>query len=133
MPILAPQIGTVTLLQYILGVIPGGPVVYHLYNNNHTPQEGDTLGQYNETADAGYSAEFVLPGEWVIDEMPAGGGIAQAPPIAFILYGTDTIYGYFVTDQSSNSLLWAEALSGGPVLILASGSVIQLTPLIQAI
>jgi len=38
------------------------------------------------------------------------------------------VYGYYVTDNSSLILLWAELFTGGPFVVPSAGGTIQVTP-----
>jgi hypothetical protein len=128
MPLLAPEVAAKVLLGYITGALVSGPLVYHLFSNNQTPAESDTLSNYVEVNVPGYSPITIPVAAWVLATSPQGGATATANAIQWILYGTGQVYGYYVTDLTGQFLLWAEYLLGAPILILPTGSVLQIQP-----
>lgn len=105
-----------------------------LYSNNITPGETNTAATYTEVAGGGYADLDLVGATWVITEGSPSDG--EYPPHDFEFSGaTDspgTIYGYYVID-GDGTLCWAErfeetVLPFTPV----AGTVIRITPKIQA-
>jgi len=130
MALLVPNVGEEEMLKRIIGDVSGGDVTLHLYGDNITPTETDTVSSYTElTGGNGYSKK-VLDGTWTISGDPTG---ASYPEYEFSFNsGTgETVYGYFVTDSTDTVLLWAERFSDAPYTIPTGGGSIFITPKIQ--
>lgn len=117
----------VILLRYILNHTAPTDVVLHLYSNNVTPTESDTISTYTESVAAGYSSVELTGTDWTVSSV-AGLATATFATQTFTFSGAATIYGYYVTDNSSTTLLWAERFTAAPVTIPLSGGSILVTP-----
>ena len=100
----------------------------HLYNNNYTPTETDNIANYTETSASNYSAVRLAGGQWTVASGVSAGATATYAQQSFNFSSADTIYGYFVTSQQKQVLLWAERFTGGPFTLPASGGTIAVTP-----
>lgn len=78
-----------------------------LYNNNHTPAEGDVLGTYTQASAAGYTA-VSLPGTGWTVATSLGTTTGEHAEQTFSFTTSATIYGYYVTDDAASNLLWSE-------------------------
>lgn len=81
----------------------------HLFQNDHTPVDGDTPSSYTEANFEGYSAMGIGSGGWSI----SGGNLqpmtaTYATPLTWTNSSATTglIYGYWVGDGTN--VLWAE-------------------------
>ena len=113
MATVAPLVGEVLLLKYMLGQTSNPGVKMHLYSNNHIPQSADTISNYTEVTDAAYTPSTLLGAGWTIGSV-SGVTSAYYSIQSFSLSLANNIYGYMVTDNTSN-LLWSEAFDTGPV------------------
>lgn len=105
-----------------------------LYSNNVTPGETDTAATYTEVAGGGYADLDMVGANWVITQGAPSEGAYPAHDFEFT-GATDapsTIYGYYVVD-GDGTLCWAERF-GETVVPFSpvTGSVIRITPKIQA-
>lgn len=99
-----------------------------LFQNNHTPVVGDSVGDYTEATFGGYAA--ITLDTW--------GSVSYATGVARILEilrtwtysGTPTnnIYGYYVTNSTGSQLRWAQLAAGGPFAINTVGMVVAVQP-----
>ena len=117
------------LAQYAFGAAPARPsLTYHLFVNNVTITSATLLANLTECTAPGYAAINVPYTSWS-GATAAGVANYSAPNITFSLTGqgapAQTVYGHYVTDQTSGVLLfgltwaapWAIPSGGGPVLI----------------
>jgi hypothetical protein len=103
---------------------------YHLYTNNHTPAQGDTLANYTESTDPSYGAATLTGASWTI-ATAAGVTTATYAATNFNFANAATLYGYYVTTADGVNLLWAELFTGGPINLAAGGGTVQITPTIS--
>jgi hypothetical protein len=103
----------------------------HLYNNNRTPAPLDTLNNYTESVASNYSGFRLVGAQWTVSSGSTVGATASYATQNFNFSAADTIYGYFVTSQQKQVLLWAELFTGGPFTLPSSGGTIALTPKIS--
>lgn len=101
----------------------------HLFTNNHTPVDSDTVLSYTEPADASYAAISLTGSGWTV---------SGTPPVA--TYATQTftfttttglVYGVFYTRNSDGALIDAKLFPDGPYNIVRSGDTITFTPRFQ--
>lgn len=134
MPLLVPDVGEVRLLQYIVGNASPTSLILNLYTNNKSPAESDTVSSYTPaTAAAGYSAATLNKDSWSIGTVSGTSSALYNNGITFTFgtaASTQNVYGYYVTDNSSN-LLWAEIFPGAPFALPASGGEIAIRPQVQ--
>ena len=128
MALLAPKVGAEQLSKVLVNNVAPTNVKLHLYTNNHTPAEGDVLGSYTESTAAGYAAAVLTGASWTITAGSSAGAVASYPQVTFTYTAAETVYGYYVTDNSSLILLWAELFTGGPFVVPSAGGTIQVTP-----
>src|SRR5687768_10807464 len=131
MALVFPDVGENLALEMITNKTAAQNLVLRLYTNNVTPGESDTAGTYTEASGGGYSAITLTGSSW---------GAASAGSIAYAqqtftfssVPGTATMYGYFVTQATSGTLLYAERFTGAPFTIANAGDQVKITPTITA-
>lgn len=114
--IVVPDEGELFLLDALLRSGSPDAFLIHLYTNNYTPVKDSELADFTEAAYTGYSPVALARSSWSSPETV--GGYAQCvygtAPLEFAPEsGTDTVYGYFVTDADETVCLWAEGFSPG--------------------
>jgi hypothetical protein len=101
----------------------------HLFQNNYTPADGDTVANYTEANFTGYSPPILGP--WTPATIAAPRAVATCTPVLFAVGPVPTVgnqvYGYYVTDVTG-SLVWAERDPGAPVPMLNNGDQYRITP-----
>lgn len=125
MALLVPNVGEVEMLQRILN--GADDLVLHLFSVDKTPAEVDVVTSYTEVSTGGYAAK-ILTSVWTISGDPTEGSY---PQVSFDFTGSATVYGYYVTNNNSSTLLWAERFSDGPYNIPSGGGSVKITPKIQ--
>ena len=129
--LLVPNIGEDLALKAFLNHTAGQNGVLRLYTNNITPAETDTAGTYTEASGNGYSALTLTGSSWTITQgAPTEAAYAEQ---TFTFTGAlGNVYGYFVTQTTSGSLMYAERFTGAPFNIQNNGDQIKITPKITA-
>lgn len=89
----------------------------HLFKNDHVPGPEDLLSDYTECDFSGYSPDVL--DEWDAPVLQADGSymIQEVNNSIFANAGgppANDIYGYYVTDNSSSVLLWAQRDPNAP-------------------
>lgn len=119
------------LLKRALGTNATGDLLVHLYTNSHTPVGNDTIADYTEPGlGTGYGAVNVPIADWAYG-INIHVETALQPPITFTFSsGPVTVEGYFVTDLSGSTLLWAEQ-AAAPISIPGGGGTLDVSLKLQ--
>jgi hypothetical protein len=136
MALVVPNQGEVKLLELALKDATPGNQTLHLFVNDVTPGESDTVATYTEMSDYGYSSKTLTRSNWTVSNV---GGVTTASypsqTFSFTKSGESsatTVYGYYITtNDGTEKLLWAERFAN-PVIISNTGDEIRLTPKISA-
>jgi hypothetical protein len=126
-----PDSGENLVLEMLVNKTAPQNLVLRLYRNNITPSDTDVAGTYTEASFPGYAAITLTGASW---NAASGGSIAYGAQQTFTCSGasTDDIYGYYVTQASSGTLLYSERDGAAPFAVRNSGDNIKLTPTIGA-
>lgn len=124
-----PDSGENLVLEMIVNKTAPQNLVLRLYKNNITPSDTDTAGTYTEATFPGYAAITLTGASW---NAASGGSISYGAPQTFTCSGTSTddVYGYYVTQAVSGTLLYSERDGAAPFAVRNSGDNIKLTPTI---
>jgi hypothetical protein len=127
MSLLVPNCGEVLALGLICNKTSQADLKLHLYKSNTTPAETDTVSTYTESTATGYSVKTLTGASWTITT--DGGGVTTASYAAqtFTYTATETVYGYYVTNNAGTTLLFAEKFSDGPYNIPSGGGSVTVT------
>lgn len=104
---------------------------YHLFKNDFTPADTDTLLDYVEADFTGYASG--IASGFSAPVTVGGEEHSLATSILFQVGASPTtgnsIYGYYVTDDNSaGALIWAERFTGAPLSMTSAGDAIVVTP-----
>jgi len=129
MAIVAPNVGEVLLLKYMLNHTSATDVVLRLYTNDVDPSETDTIATYigSEPTDVAYTPATLPGASWTVATVSGVTTASYASQFFSFSSGAST-YGYFVTDNSGTGLLWAERFDAAPYNIATGGGVIRIDP-----
>ncbi len=86
-------------------------VELRLYTNDKTPAYTDVLGNYTESAAAGYAGLTLTGSSWTV-ATSSGTTVANYAQQTFSYTTSESVYGYYVTRIGKNEVLWAERFSG---------------------
>lgn len=131
MPLLVPTVGENLVLEMIVNKTAAQNLVLKLFQSNTTPAEGDTAVTYTEATFSGYAAITLTGASW---GTAASGSIAYAQQ-TFTHNGgatSNSIYGYYMVQATSGTLLLAERDAAAPFTIQNNGDNIKITPAITA-
>ena len=107
MALIVPDAVEVIVLNFLLNT----PLTLRVYGNDKTPAHGDSTSGYTEIAGGGYASKPLIFANWTIT--PGEPSVAvyspsQAWTFTGVINSPGTIYGYYVTRNSDNQLMWAE-------------------------
>ena len=124
MALTVPTVGENKLLALMLGA---GNQTLKLYTDDITPADADVAGTYTEASFTGYAAKTLTAGSWSVAQNGSAAAEGSYAEQSWTNTGPSTaVYGYFVIDATSGTLLWAERFA--PTITLASGDTLKLTP-----
>lgn len=132
MALLFPNTGENIALEALVNKTAPQNLVLKLFSSNTTPAEGDTAGTYTEATFAGYSAATLTGASW---NAASAGSITYSAQQSFARTSTGTtenIYGYFVVQAVSGTLVYAERDGSAPFAVTNNGDTIKITPTISA-
>ena len=126
-----PDVGENLILEMIVNKTAAQNLSLRLYKNNITPSDTDTAATYTEAVFTGYSAITLTGASW---GAAAAGTITYGAQQTFTCTATatDDIYGYYITQVSSGTLLYSERDASAPFAVRNNGDAIKITPTISA-
>lgn len=132
MTLLVPDVGEVIALKAFLNNTAGQDQTLKLFATNVTPAETDTAGTYTEAAGGGYTSKSLAGASWSFTAgAPSHADFAQQTwTFTGALTTNATVFGYYVVQASSGTLLWAEQFTS--FTPANNGDQILLTPKITA-
>jgi hypothetical protein len=130
MAVLIPAVGKAAALAALLNKVAPEDLVLKLYTSNTTPDSGDTAANYTEASGSGYASVPLAGGDWTVSAgSPTYATFAQQ---TFTFSGAlGNVYGYYLVQSATGTLMWAERFSDGPYEIVNSGDQIKITPRIE--
>lgn len=126
MTLLVPNEGEVVIMNNFLNKVAPQDLRLKLYSSDTTPAETDTAGTYTETSGGGYSDVLLVPANWTVT--PGNPTTSTYPEETFTFTGAaGNVYGYYVVQDSSGLLMWAERFTNAPLNIQNNGDEIRIT------
>ena len=111
MALIVPNNSEVLALKNFLNHTAPQDQYLKLYANNYDPVEASVVGDFTEAAGGGYTHIALTGASWTV---ATSGGLTTASyaqqtfTFTGALTTNPTIYGYFVVQQTSGALMWAE-------------------------
>jgi len=99
-------------------------VQIRLYINDHKPAYHDTINSYVELDGHGYLPITLGPEDWRLERDRAGRLYAEARAAVwtFDIGPPQRVYGYFATDETTRTWLWADRLvTDEPIVLMKPG------------
>jgi hypothetical protein len=126
-----PHTGENIALEALVNKTAPQTLLLHLFISNTTPADTDTLATYTEATFPGYASVSLTPATW---GAASGGTITYGSQITFTCTGTstDNVYGYYVNQTTSTTLVWSERDAAAPFAVRNNGDAIKITPTISA-
>lgn len=130
MTINVPDAGENLILEMIVNKTAAQNLSLRLYKSNTTPADSDTAGTYTEADFGGYAAITLSGASW---NSAASGSIAYSAQQTFTLSsGSNSIYGYYITQAVSGVILLSERDPSAPFSMANVGDNVKITPTITA-
>jgi hypothetical protein len=128
--LVVPNASEIRMLEYILNIKSADNPKLWLYTlPDVIPDEDSLIGDFTLIASSDIELDPLL---WVISTIN-GVGVAEYPTQLYDALPVDTvIYGYVVTNNASNCLLWAQRCFFAPVNITVSAPTFSVTPRFNA-
>ena len=129
--LLVPNVGEVEMLSRLLNKNTPDDCILKLYSNDKTPAEADILTDYTEVVGFGYLPVTLTGANWTV--ATASGvttGEYSEQSIVFSSGPVD-VYGYFITNNAGDELLWAERFDTAPYNVPGGGGTIKVTAKIE--
>jgi len=126
MALLFPNQGEQLALSHILNKTAPENLTLRLFQNNYTPIETTIETDLTEATFTGYSAISLTAANWTI---PDGGPATYAEQTFTSTAGSQNqdVYGYYLTQDTSGKLLYAELFTDGPYNIANDQDKINVT------
>lgn len=126
-----PNTGENLSLEMMVNKTAPQNLILKLYKSNTTPSDTDTAATYTEATFPGYAAITLTGASW---NAASSGTIAYSAQQTFTCTSTSTddIYGYFVVQAVSGTLLYSERDAAAPFAVRNNGDAIKITPTISA-
>lgn len=127
MPLVVPDVGERYLMDMLRSLFNGlanpvdMPIRLRLYTNDHQPGALDTVAAYTQLVASGYAPPAV--NAWQPSTTAAGEAVLRHSVLTLNFTVTNlTVYGYYMTNQAGNAILWAERFSipvpcNGPTVV----------------
>lgn len=126
MTLLVPNVGEVIIMENFLNKTAPEDLRLKLYSSDTTPSESDTDATYTETSGGGYADEALTAASWVVT--PGNPTSGAYPEVVFTFTGAaGNVYGYYVVQETSGDLMWAERFTNAPLNIQNNGDEIRIT------
>lgn len=130
MALVVPNQGEEIALAAFLNKTAPQDLTLRLYTNDYTPVEGTTEANVTEASGSGYAAKALTAANWTIAGDPRE---ASYPEQTFAFTGAlGNVYGYYLTQNTSGKLIYAERFTGAPFNVAQNGDEIKVTPKITA-
>lgn len=129
-----PDVGENLILEMLVNKTAPQNLSLRLFTNNITPADSDTTGTYTEATGVnfpGYVALTLTGASW---GAASAGSITYGSQQSFTSSGPATadVYGYFVIQVTSLTLVWSERDASAPFAVRNTGDAVKLTPVITA-
>lgn len=126
-----PNEGELLLLSWLRQDFNGTQaLVLRLFQNDKTPADADTLGDYDEADFSGYSSQQPLQ-SWGAVFLESGKAKTVEAVHQFTHDGggvVNDVFGYLVEDPNTTTLMWAERFASAPIVMDSAADVIFVTP-----
>ena len=129
MALLFPAVGESLVLNAILNKVAGQDQTLKLFKSNTTPANSDVAGTYTECTFTGYSSKSLTAANWTVTNgNPSSAAYGSAQQFTYSgSVASDTVYGYYVIQAGSGTLLYAER-DAAPFTVSTNGDIYQVTP-----
>lgn len=135
MALLMPNRGEVITLAGIVNKSSAGSpqnLILRLFTNNYTPVDGSTEDNFTQATFSGYYPRTLTGSSWTITSgAPSYATYAIQTFTAASGSQNQNVYGYYLIQQTSGWIMWAERFSDAPYLVNDLADYIKVTPRIE--
>ena len=129
MTLLVPNNGEGRILNNLVNKVAPQDLRLKLYQNNITPAETDTAATYTVASWTGYANIDLAGATWTVTEgAPSDASYPEQTFTSSANQASQSNYGYYVIQQTSGTIMWAERFSDGPYNIVNLNDAIKVTP-----
>jgi len=126
MAIVFTNAGELIALRNILNNQAPQTLELRLFSNNRVPAKTDVTADYTQVTGFGYQPVTLVDTDFVYT--PGDPSTAAFPQITFQFTGAaGPIYGYYVVQETSGSLIFANRFANAPITVLNNGDEIRIT------
>lgn len=97
-----------------------GNLRLRLFTNSLTPSNTDAVGAYTECVDSLYAAAVLAGGTWTLSAI-SNGKATIYPAVTFTFSGSNSLYGWYLTDSANAIVYGAGNFVSPPVIIPVGG------------
>lgn len=126
--LVVPNLSEIRMLEYILNITSADNPKLWLYSNDITPDGDSVIGDFTLITSSDIELD---PLNWVISTVN-GLGVAEYPTQIYTLTPGTVIYGYVITNNASDFLLWSQRCFFAPVTLTVSAPTFSVTPRFNA-
>lgn len=121
--------GEVVMLAALVNKTAPQTLILRLFKNNLVPAKGDIDGSYTEATFTGYAPITLTPGSWtVVQYTPSQATYAQQTFTSTAAQTAQLLYGYYLTQTTSGTVVGAERFSDGPYTVQFLSDRVRVTP-----
>lgn len=125
-----PSSSRARMLASIVNKTSPEDLVLKLFTNDIVPRDDDDNLSYAEATGFGY-APITLDGKKWRDEKGPPVSVQYAQQVFSFTGPIGKLYGYYLVQEKSQKLMWAERFSDGPYHVVYAGSKIEVTPRLE--
>lgn len=114
-----PNPSELKMLRTLMGLEAAEDLVLHLFRNNYTPGVNDVVSSYTEMSSLGYGEIQIPKASWsIVTDGGTNRAVATYPEQVWTFQdGTAvTVYGYYITRQTTGDLWYAERFATSHVV-----------------
>ena len=130
MALLVPNVGEERIAKLFTNSVAttGENLKIRLFKSNTTPTSTMTLTDYTEATFTGYASVAATSASWTITPgAPTSATQTAATTFTCSAATSEAIYGYYLSQENSSTLMWSERFSDGPYTLTNNGDKIILT------
>lgn len=131
MTLLVPNAGEAIALAALVNKTAPQDLKLKLFKNNYTPVEASVAGDFTEADFTGYAEKSLTGASWTVTPgAPSNAAYAAQTFTSSANQTAQLVYGYYLVQGTSGTIVWAEKFTDGPYSISNLNDAISVTPVI---
>lgn len=129
MSLIVPNEGEIEMLKRVFNYSSADDCILHLYKDDVADPLVDTIehADLTECDEAGYSPITLTGSAWSFSTSGGGTSTATYSEQSFTFTTAAEVYGYYVTNNADDQILFMERFSGAPFVLPGTGGTIAVT------